>query len=138
MRSTLKRLWREKSGDDTLEYALLIALIVLAAGFAIYTFGSANSKAYDRAEVVLKAATESGSSQASSGSGGSDQGGSGRGNQSGSGQSGSGGQNGRGGQGDGNQNGSGGQGGNIGKSTSKPVPIGQSGNGGSQGNGNSQ
>jgi Flp pilus assembly pilin Flp len=137
MRSTLKRLWREKSGDDTIEYALLIALIVLAAGFAIYTFGSASSRAYDRAEVVLKAATGSGSSQASSGSGGSDQGGSGRGNQSGGGQSG-GGQSGSGGQGDGNQNGSGGQGGNIGRRTNNPVPIGQSGSGGSQGNGNSQ
>jgi Flp pilus assembly pilin Flp len=130
MLSMLKRLWREEFGDDTLEYALLVALIVIAALSSIYTYGLANSKAYERAAIFAKAASGSAAGQAGGGSGGSGQGDSGSGGQGdsgsgGQGGSGSGGQggSGSGGQGGSDQSGSGGQGGSAGAFPTNPVPV---------------
>ena len=124
MLSMLKRLWREEFGDDTLEYALLVALIAIAALSSIYTYGLANSKAYERAAVFAKAASGSAASQAGGGSGGSDQIGSGSGGQGDNGSGGQGGSDqsgsGRSGEGD---SGSGGQGGIAGAFPINPTPI---------------
>jgi Flp pilus assembly pilin Flp len=133
MLSMLKRLWRDKSGDDTLEYALLVALIALGIIATIHFFGSSISNAYGRVPVALHAGASTGS-QASGGSGGSGQSSSGGGNQGSSGQSGSGGGNqggtgksgsGGGNQGSSGQSGSGGgdQGGGESKFPVERVPL---------------
>jgi Flp pilus assembly pilin Flp len=125
MLSTLKRLWHEKSGDDTVEYALLVALIAIAMLASIYTYGLANSKPYGRAALALNGAGGSAASQASGGSGDS---GSGSGGQGGSGQGGSG-SSGQGGSGQGGSGSSGqgdsGQGGSAGNLPRNPTPINQ-------------
>ena len=121
MLSMLKRLWRDKSGDDTLEYALLVALIAILMLSSLYTFGSASAKPYDKANVVLTGADGSAASSASGGSGGSNpsgssSGGQGGGSASGSSSSGQGGSDQSGGSSD--------DGGNAGRRPINPAPIG--------------
>lgn len=123
MLSMLKRLWRDKSGDDNVEYALLVALIALAVIATIYAYGTSISNAYDRVPDALHAgASTANQASGSGGSGGSGQGSSGGGNQGSSGQSGgSGGSN----QGTTGQSGTGGgdQGGGESNSPIKLAPL---------------
>ena len=51
--SRLSRLWHDDSGQDLLEYALLIVLIVLVAVTAINPLGSTIAKAFSNANACL-------------------------------------------------------------------------------------
>jgi Flp pilus assembly pilin Flp len=106
MWTLLKRLWRQQSGHDSSEYALLVAMIALIVLAAIYSFGHSTSNS-------LSSAANSVSSGSSSGAGGG-QGGSGSAGGSGSSQSGGGGTGGSGSSG--GAGGSGGSGGGSGGS----------------------
>ena len=53
MRSMLKGLWREQSGDDLEEYALLLAMIALGVVVALSSFGAGVSKSYTSAGQAL-------------------------------------------------------------------------------------
>jgi pilus assembly protein Flp/PilA len=41
MKATLKRLWAEESGQDLIEYALLVALVALAAAVGMNSLATA-------------------------------------------------------------------------------------------------
>ncbi len=49
MKSVLRRLWKEESGQDLTEYALLLVLIALAAVTAMKTLANAIGNAYNAA-----------------------------------------------------------------------------------------
>ena len=51
------RLWKEEEGQDLLEYALLIVLIVLVAAVAINPLGTAIGKVFTNANACLSAGT---------------------------------------------------------------------------------
>jgi len=95
MQSTLRRLWRQQSGQDIPEYALLVALIAIVIIAAIYTYGLANSNKLGGATDGLKAAAPAAGQ--GGGGGGSQGGDGGGGGQSGDGRGGQGGQGGSGG-----------------------------------------
>jgi Flp pilus assembly pilin Flp len=54
MKNIMIRLWKEEEGQDLLEYALLITLIVLIAGAAINPLGTAIAKIYTAANDCIK------------------------------------------------------------------------------------
>ena len=56
MKNILMRLWREEEGQDLLEYALLIVLIVLVAAAAINPLGTAIAKVFTNANQCLSTA----------------------------------------------------------------------------------
>jgi len=120
MLSRIKLLWRHQHGDDLEEYALLLALIALAAAVMAYSFGLSNANTYTRANQSLSALT-GGGSQSSGQTGGSGQ--SSGANPSGSTSQG-GGQNNGSGQ-NGGQGGGGGQGGTVGQNPIPSTPLGQ-------------
>ena len=51
MKNMLMRLWKEEEGQDLLEYALLIVLIVLIAAAAINPLGATIAKIYTSANT---------------------------------------------------------------------------------------
>jgi pilus assembly protein Flp/PilA len=53
MKSLLKRLWKEESGQDLTEYALLLVLIALVAVAALQGLAGAINAAYNRVTVSL-------------------------------------------------------------------------------------
>jgi Flp pilus assembly pilin Flp len=53
MNNILMRLWREEEGQDLLEYALLIVLIVLVAAAAINPLGASIAKVFTNANACL-------------------------------------------------------------------------------------
>jgi Flp pilus assembly pilin Flp len=57
MKKMLTRLWRDEEGQDLLEYALLIVLIVLVAAAAINPLGIAIGKVFTNANACLSAGT---------------------------------------------------------------------------------
>src|SRR4029077_2727775 len=128
MQSTLRRLWRQQSGQDIPEYALLVALIAIVIIAAIYTYGLANSNKLGGATDGLKAAAPAagqgggggGSSGQGSGDAGQGQGGQGGSGGIGGGQGGDGGGGGQCGVGRGGQGGQGGSGGGL---PTDPKPI---------------
>jgi Flp pilus assembly pilin Flp len=137
VRAAFRRLSRQDSGADLVEYALLVALFAAVVIGGIYAYSQANSNTLNGAADGLNAATptSSGSGGGSGGSGGSTQGsgggggtGSGHGSQGGSGgNGGSGGGYGNGGGGQGGQGGFGGQGGSGGSGggvPTNPHPLG--------------
>jgi Flp pilus assembly pilin Flp len=115
MKTILKGLWRQDSGDDVAEYALLVAMIALVVLVAVYSFGMSNGKRIgDTATSLSNSVSGGGAGSSSSGQGG------------GSGQGGAGGQSGGGGQGgsgSGTSGGSGGSGGQGGGVPTAPVPV---------------
>jgi Flp pilus assembly pilin Flp len=114
MKTILKGLWRQDSGDDVAEYALLVAMIALVVLVAVYSFGMSNGKRIgDTATSLSNSVSGGGAGSSSSGQGG----GSGQG---GAGQSGGGGQ---GGSGSGTSGGSGGSGGQGGGVPTAPAPV---------------
>ena len=70
MLSFLKRLWRQESGQDTAEYALLIVGIAIVVVGAIYAFGQSTSHSFSGASSAVMGGS-SGGSGGGSGSGGS-------------------------------------------------------------------
>ncbi|MFY9585686.1 MAG: Flp family type IVb pilin [Candidatus Acidiferrales bacterium] len=57
MKELLMRLWREESGQDLTEYALLMVLVALAAITAMKGLATAISTAYNNAASNLNTAT---------------------------------------------------------------------------------
>ncbi len=57
MKELLMRLWREESGQDLTEYALLLVLIALAAIAAMRGLATAIGTAYNNATANLTGAT---------------------------------------------------------------------------------
>ena len=53
MKSLLKRLWKEESGQDLTEYALLLVLIALVAVAALQGLANAINSAYSKAASDL-------------------------------------------------------------------------------------
>ena len=53
MMNIMKRLWKEEEGQDLLEYALLIVLIVLVAAAAINPLGTAIATVYTSANTCI-------------------------------------------------------------------------------------
>ena len=53
MKSILIRLWKDEEGQDLLEYALLIVLIVLVAAAAINPLGTSIAKVFTNANACL-------------------------------------------------------------------------------------
>jgi len=51
MMNIMKRLWKEEEGQDLLEYALLIVLIVLVAAAAINPLGTTIAGVYTKANT---------------------------------------------------------------------------------------
>ncbi len=51
MMNIMKRLWKEDEGQDLLEYALLIVLVVLVAAAAINPLGTAIANVYTSANT---------------------------------------------------------------------------------------
>ncbi|MGC1907255.1 MAG: hypothetical protein WA715_25750, partial [Candidatus Acidiferrum sp.] len=104
MRSFLKRLWHQQSGQDAAEYALLIVGIAIVVVGALFAFGNSTSHSFGTATNSVIGGSSSGGSGGGSGSGGS---GGGSGDQGGAGGSGGSGQ-GSAGSGSGSGSGSGG------------------------------
>jgi Flp pilus assembly pilin Flp len=82
----LRRLWHHESGDDTVEYALLTALLVLVLAIALYHLGKTTNQTYQSAGGAV--ANASGSGGGGGGNGSSGAGGSAAGGQTGGGESG--------------------------------------------------
>ena len=59
MKNILMRLWRDEEGQDLLEYALLIVLIVLVAAAAINPLGNSIAKVFINANACLSNAGSS-------------------------------------------------------------------------------
>lgn len=57
MKELLMNLWKDESGQDTAEYALLLLLIALALIVAVQGFRSAIGNAFSRATEQLNQAT---------------------------------------------------------------------------------
>jgi Flp pilus assembly pilin Flp len=53
MKSILVRLWKEEEGQDLLEYALLIVLVVLIAAAAINPLGASIASVYTSANTCV-------------------------------------------------------------------------------------
>lgn len=53
MKNIMMRLWKEEEGQDLLEYALLITLIVLVAAATINPLGSAIGAVYTNANTCI-------------------------------------------------------------------------------------
>jgi pilus assembly protein Flp/PilA len=57
MKNLLKRLWKEESGQDLTEYALLLVLIALVCVTAITGLSTAIASLYGRAVTNINAQT---------------------------------------------------------------------------------
>jgi len=57
MMNTMKRLWKEEEGQDLLEYALLIVLIVLVAAAAINPLGTTIAGVFTNANTCAGGGT---------------------------------------------------------------------------------
>jgi pilus assembly protein Flp/PilA len=57
MMNIMKRLWEEEEGQDLLEYALLIVLIVLVAAVAIGPLGTAIAGVFTSANACASGGT---------------------------------------------------------------------------------
>ena len=57
MKQLLVRLWHDDSGQDLIEYALLVVLLALAAVVAIGQLGNAVNKVFSNANVNLTTPT---------------------------------------------------------------------------------
>jgi Flp pilus assembly pilin Flp len=57
MKNILTRLWKEEEGQDLLEYALLITLVVLVAAAAINPLGSSIAVVYSKANACISGGT---------------------------------------------------------------------------------
>ncbi len=108
MLSMLKRLLRQQSGNDLVEYALVVALIAVAVIASVYVFGRSNQHSVSRASQAVSA-DGSGGGQGGGQAGGSGGQAGGSGGQGGA-QAGGGGDQGDGQAGDGGDQGGGGQG----------------------------
>ena len=53
MKNLLKRLWKDESGQDLTEYALLLVLVALVAVAALQGLATAISNAYSKAASDL-------------------------------------------------------------------------------------
>jgi len=53
MMNIMKRLWKEEEGQDLLEYALLIVLVVLIAAAAINPLGASIAAIYTSANTCI-------------------------------------------------------------------------------------
>lgn len=53
MKNMLMRLWKEEEGQDLLEYALLIVLVVLVAAATINPLGTAIGAVYTAANTCI-------------------------------------------------------------------------------------
>ena len=87
MLTALKRLWKQESGQDTAEYALLVVVLALVIVAALYAFSSAEKTPFNGASSAVSAGASGGSGAGGGGSagGGSGSGGSGGGSGSGGG-----------------------------------------------------
>lgn len=56
MKNILKRLWKEEEGQDIIEYALLLALIALAAAAAFPPIGTRINAIFTQAQTCLSPA----------------------------------------------------------------------------------
>jgi len=54
LKNMLMRLWKEEEGQDLLEYALLLVLIVLVAAAAINPLGQTIANIYNNANSCAK------------------------------------------------------------------------------------
>ena len=57
MKAMIKRLWSEEEGQDLIEYALLVALLALAATVGIKALGTAINTEFGKMSTSLTAAT---------------------------------------------------------------------------------
>jgi pilus assembly protein Flp/PilA len=57
MKNLLARLWREEEGQDLVEYALLVALVALAATAGMNTLATAINGAFANLGAKLTSAT---------------------------------------------------------------------------------
>jgi pilus assembly protein Flp/PilA len=57
MTNLLKRLWKEEEGQDLIEYALLVALVALAATAGMNTLATAINKTFTTLGSSLTTAT---------------------------------------------------------------------------------
>jgi pilus assembly protein Flp/PilA len=57
MKNLLKRLWKEEQGQDLIEYALLVALIALAAMIGMNTLATAINAEFIKLGSTLSSAT---------------------------------------------------------------------------------
>jgi len=57
MKSLLLRLWKQEEGQDLLEYALLITLVVLIAAAAINPLGQSIAAVYTAANTCISSGT---------------------------------------------------------------------------------
>jgi pilus assembly protein Flp/PilA len=57
MKNLLMRLWKEEDGQDLIEYALLVALLALAATVGIKALGTAINNEFGKMGTSLTAAT---------------------------------------------------------------------------------
>jgi Flp pilus assembly pilin Flp len=53
MKNIMMRLWKEEEGQDLLEYALLIVLVVLIAAAAIKPLGTSIGSVYTSANTCI-------------------------------------------------------------------------------------
>src|SRR5450755_2299453 len=88
MLNTLKRLWRQQSGQDAAEYALLIVGIGMVIVAVLYAFSGSTSHSFGSATNSVMGSAAGGSGGSGGGSGGTGSGGSGGGSGTGGGQSG--------------------------------------------------
>jgi Flp pilus assembly pilin Flp len=57
MKNILMRLWKEEEGQDLLEYALLIVLVVLVAAASISPLGTSIAAIYTAANTCITGGT---------------------------------------------------------------------------------
>ncbi len=60
LKNLFVRLWKEEEGQDLLEYALLVVLIVLVAAATISPLGNAIAAVYTAANTCIAAAAAGG------------------------------------------------------------------------------
>ncbi len=77
MLTILKRLWRQQSGQDAAEYALLIVGIALVVVAVLYAFSGSTNHSFGAATNTMLTGSAGGSGGGSGGSGGGGTGGSG-------------------------------------------------------------
>lgn len=53
MKNLMKRLWKEEEGQDLIEYALLVALVALAATAGMGTLASGINDAFSNVAATL-------------------------------------------------------------------------------------
>src|SRR5690242_15186127 len=69
MRSLIDRFWRNESGQDLIEWALLIALVTTGSAALMYQSGSSTGGVWASANAALQGQSQSGTSASSQSSG---------------------------------------------------------------------